>query len=461
MRVRLFFSFLLIVLVTVASVVFIARQSAAQEVNAFMFRGGMTGVSDLVDSLEGYYQTHGSWAGVESLFPGWARGNGQGGPGGMGRGQGMMGQAGMLANQRLRLADAQGNVLLDSGSGSVEAQLSPAEMADAIPLKSGGQTVGFLLTQGGFTFTNLDQTNLLNRLNRAALTAGLIGGGLALLLALILAYRLGRPIREMTIAARSLAHGDLSQRVPARGGDELAQLGRAFNHMADSLQKVEAQRRSLTADIAHELRTPLAVQQAHLEALQDGIYPLTTENLDPILEQNHLLARLVEDLRTLALAESGELRLERQMSDPISLVARVAERFRPQADARSIRLPVTSNAACPPVSLDPGRVEQILGNLLSNALRHTPEGGEVAISVSCETGSAVITVIDSGPGIPPESLPHVFERFYRADRSRSRDEGGTGLGLAIARQLSEAHGGTLTAANDPSGGAVFTLRLPL
>jgi two-component system sensor histidine kinase BaeS len=284
-----------------------------------------------------------------------------------------------------------------------------------------------------------------------------------------------RPVRELTLAARRLGERDLSQRVRVSGKDELAELALTFNRMADSLQQAQENRRALTADIAHELRTPLAVQRANLEALQDGVYPLTPENLAPVLEQNLLLTRLVDDLRTLALADAGQLTLERTPTDLVALVERMVERFQPQAAPRSIALrldaPSATSTEYPLLTVDPQRVEQILSNLLSNALRYTPDGGQIAIGFVLTGGlsgvrtsgssksSVQISVRDSGPGIPPEALPHVFERFYRVDRSRSRAEGGSGLGLAIARQLAEAHGGTLTAANHPQGGAVFTLSL--
>jgi signal transduction histidine kinase len=260
--------------------------------------------------------------------------------------------------------------------------------------------------------------------------------------------------------------------VQVRGRDELSTLARTFNEMAGSLQRSEEARRAMTADIAHELRNPLAVQRANLEALQDGIYPLTAENLEPILAQNQLLTRLVEDLRTLALAEAGQLHLECVPTDLADLVQRVVERFSAQANLRGVVLETgRESGATPPENpprliVDPGRVEQILGNLLSNALRYTPEGGSIKIGLSPlpangQPQAVLLTVQDSGPGIPQEALPHLFERFYRVDRSRSRLEGGTGLGLAIARQLAEAHGGDLKAANHPQGGAVFTLTLPL
>ncbi len=466
MRLRLILSFALVVLVSVTSVMLIARQSAANEVRAFMFRGGMSGTQGLAGTLEAYFREHGSWQGVDSVLSGAetpaGHGRGQGGWGGMG--QGMRG----MMNQRLVVADASGNIVADTADPSTAGQLSRAQTEAAVTLQVDGQVVGYLWAEGGVNFTSSDESFLVGRLNRAALIAGLVAGGVSLLLALLLAYRLLHPVQELTRAAQRLGQGDLRQRVRVDGSDELAVLGRAFNHMADSLQQAQESRRAMTADIAHELRNPLAVQYANLEALQDGIYPLTPENLEPILEQNRLLNRLVEDLRTLALAESGQLELERTPTDLEALVDRVVDRFRPQAASQEVDLQVAgSSQPSLPVFVDPMRVEQILSNLLSNALRFTPRGGQVHLSIEhrLPSGSAPdiaqVHVHDSGPGIPEEALPHIFERFYRVDRSRSRAEGGTGLGLAIARQLAEANGGTLTAANHPQGGAVFTIRLPL
>jgi two-component system sensor histidine kinase BaeS len=259
-----------------------------------------------------------------------------------------------------------------------------------------------------------------------------------------------------------MAQGDLSQRVAVKGNDELAELGRTFNFMAGSLEQAEESRKAMTADIAHELRTPLAVQRANLEALQDGIYSLTPDNLQPVLEQNRLLARLVDDLRTLALADAGQLTLERAPTDLIGLLQGVVERFQPQASGRGVQLVLElATTHLPLLNLDAIRIEQILTNLLSNGLRYTPQGSTIWIGVEGKGPEAAVTVRDSGPGIPEESLPFVFERFYRVDKARARAEGGSGLGLAIARQLARAHGGELTAANHPEGGAVFMLRLPV
>lgn len=416
-----------------------------------MFRGSMVNVDSLAGDFEDYYRENGSWQGVAALL---GR-NGQG----MMRGQGMAGMA--MMNQRLRLADADGMLLLDSSSEG-DASLSAAERRAARALRSGGRVVGYLLVEGGMGVS--DSGYLLSRLNRAALIAGLVAGAIALVVALLLSDRLLLPVRQLTRAARSMAQGDLAQRVVVHGNDELAELGVAFNHMADSLQQAEGNRQAMTADIAHELRTPLAVQRAHLEALQDGIYPLTSENLQPVLAQNLLLTRLVEDLRTLAQADAGQLKLERTPTDLAGLVGRVIERFNAQAVSQGLGLSMQVDpglaANLPTPNIDPLRVEQILNNLLSNALRYTPPGGSVLVGISNQDGYVEVRVTDTGPGISADELPHLFERFYRADRARSRDQGGSGLGLTIARQLAEMHGGTLTAANAPEGGAVFLLRLP-
>lgn len=459
MRIRLILSFAIIVLVSVISMVFIAHQNTASEVRAFMFRGGMTNSTELVEELQEYYQTQGSWQGVEAVLLPTSKGFGKRSSG-MGNNPGNPSMGGMMA-QRIRLADASGQVLLDSNGQSLQ-PLTAEELEAAQAIRVNLKTVGYLLIQGGMNYSHNEETNLLNRLNRAAITAALIAGGAALLLALLLTYRLLQPVKALNQAAESLGKGDLSQRVAVEGVDELATLASTFNHMADSLQKAQKSRRDLTADIAHELRTPLAVQRANLEALQDGIYAPTPDNLASILEQNLLLSRLVDDLRTLALAESGELPLEKSPTDLAPLIHRIVERFRPQAQHNQVELIFEHNSKHDFIlALDPMRFEQILNNLLSNALRHTPSGGKIWITTQMLPGRHQITIRDSGPGIPAEALPHIFERFFRPDRSRSRAEGGTGIGLAIALNLAQLHGWDLNADNAPEGGAQFNLVMPL
>jgi two-component system sensor histidine kinase BaeS len=449
MRLRLFLSFLLVIVVAVVGVAWIVQLGTVREVRAFMFGGGMGIITEMQASLEDYYAANGSWDGVEVLLS-TSRSHGMG-----------QGQGGMM-NQRLRVADAQGVVVADSAGTTVGTSLTTSERDAATVLKVNGETVGYLVAQGGLGFTQGDETFLLTRLNQAALIAGLAAGSLALVLAVLLAMQLLRPVRALTLASRRLAQGDLSQRVVVRGKDELAELGHTFNFMAGSLQQAEESRRAMTADIAHELRTPLAVQRANLEALQDGVYPLAAENLQPVLEQNRLLTRLVDDLRTLAMADAGQLTLVLAPIDLRVLLEGVVERFRPQATGQGVRLEVEpTHTHLPLLNLDAIRVEQILTNVLSNGLRYTPTGGTIWVGMQGMGPEVAVTVRDSGPGVPEESLPFVFERFYRVDKARARAEGGSGLGLAIARQLARAHGGELTAENAPQGGAVFTLRLPV
>jgi signal transduction histidine kinase len=457
MRLRLMLSFVLVVLVSVVGVVLITRQNTASEVRNFMFRGGVAGLESLIAELEGYYRSSGSWIGVDELLIRAVRGESRGQAG---RGSGSGSGAG--GSFRLRLVDADGILVADTSDPAGSGGLSPSEMASAMALKVDGEVVGYLLPEGGQGYNQSEERYLLGRLNQAAVTAGLIAGGLSLILALILAYRLLRPVRELTEAAVQLGQGDLSQRVSIKGADELASLGQTFNYMAASLEEVQESRRAMTADIAHELRTPLAVQRAHLEALQDGIYPLEAANLEPILAQNLLLTRLVNDLRTLALADAGRLELEYSWIDLPGFVERIVAKFNPQAAAKNVKIEYLGpEDRLPKLSVDSLRLEQILNNLFSNALRHTPESGIIVVRLSRQANWALIAVHNSGSGIPEDALPHLFDRFYRGDKSRSRSQGGTGLGLAIARQLAEAHSGTLEAANDPGGGAVFELRIPL
>jgi signal transduction histidine kinase len=280
MRLRLISSFILIALVSVASVLIVARQTTLQEVRTYMFRGGMAGVEGLVIGLEDYYRVNQSWEGSESLFglPGQLQGNRRGN---QGKSSGAGGVMGGMMDQRLRLADAQGNLIVDTETHNVEGSLTGNELQQAVPLQLGNEVVGYLLPDGGLNFNSGDDTDLLNRLTSAAYIAAGVAIMFSLVVALLLSARLIRPVRALTQAATSLAEGDLTKRVDVQGGDELATLGQSFNQMAAALENAEESRQAMTADIAHELRTPLAVQRAHLEALQDGVYPATPENLQP------------------------------------------------------------------------------------------------------------------------------------------------------------------------------------
>lgn len=306
------------------------------------------------------------------------------------------------------------------------------------------------------------EQGFLHHLRRSVLLAGIIGAAAAGLAGWLLARYITSPLRDLAQAARRLAGGDLGTRVAEGGNDELADVADAFNRMAAALQSQDEERRRFMADVAHELRTPLSVLQAEIEALQDGVIEPAPERLASLHDEIDLLSRLVQDLRTLSLAESGELALSLSPQDPRDLLERAVAGAAATAAAQDIEVVLEAPAALPAALMDSDRMAQVLHNLLSNALRHAPAGSRVAVTASTQGGTLQIAVRDAGPGIPPEALPHVFDRFYRADAARSRAAGGSGLGLAIARQIVLGHGGQISAGNnDPPPGAVFTVRLPV
>ena len=267
------------------------------------------------------------------------------------------------------------------------------------------------------------------------------------------------PLGDLLEAAGRIADGDYSPRVVERGPSEVRALARAFNGMAAQLQVTEEQRRDLMADITHELRTPLTVIQGNLEGFLDGVYSPDEARLKSLLEETQILARLVEDLRTLALAESGALQLKKEPTDLALLISETVSAFPTRADAAGVKIEFQAAPDAPVLNLDPERIRQVLSNLIANALRYTPRLGAIHVgltSTHSDDGNYVqVSVEDTGAGIAPDVLPHIFNRFYK-----SRDSSGTGLGLPIARHLVEAHGGSITAESQPGRGTVMRIRLP-
>lgn len=291
-----------------------------------------------------------------------------------------------------------------------------------------------------------------------SLTAGVVAAA-AIISALLLSRQVLRPIAALTIASRRLGAGELTERVHVSGKDELAELGRTFNRMADSLQRSEERQRRMVADVAHELRTPLANLRGYLEALKDGVLPASPELLASLHEEALLQQRIVDDLQDLAMAEAGAMTLHLGRIDLAELVETCRTTHGALAEAAGIALVVD---APKPVNVDgdPDRLRQVVGNLLRNAIAATGPGGTITLTVRSESTGATLSVTDTGIGIGPEDLPHTFDRFWRADSSRGRLSGGSGLGLAIARQIITNHDGTITAASRPGVGTAFTITLP-
>ena len=294
-------------------------------------------------------------------------------------------------------------------------------------------------------------------LARAAGLVVLVAGVVALVLGIRLARGVGPPLGDLVEAAQRVEAGDYSVRVPValRGPAELRDLGRAFNTMTARLELDEDQRRRLLADVSHELRTPLAVIQGNLEALVDGVYPADDAHLAPILDESRVLSRLIEDLRTLSLAEAGALSLHRESTDLGVLAGEVARSFAPQADRAGVSIDVAVADDVPLLEVDPVRIREVLANLVANALRYATAGGTVRLTARSATGRVELEVVDDGPGIPPDLLPTVFDRF-----AKSADSRGSGLGLAIARAIVIAHGGTFEASSEPGAGTNIRIELP-
>ncbi len=318
----------------------------------------------------------------------------------------------------------------------------------------------FLLVGVGVLGFILAGQGTLGPAEMVTVVACLIAPLLIIFLAGSLFYRrVGTPLAELIAAADAVAAGDLSVRVGERGGGNMGRLARRFNRMTAELARAETARRNLTADVAHELRTPLQIIQGNLEGALDGVYEPTPAHLRATLDETRRLARLVAELQTLSLAEAGQLPLHRREVAAADLLEDVAARFAGAAVEAGVVLKVTPDEASPPLFVDPERLEGVLSNLTANALRHTSAGGHVTLSATAAPGGAALTVADTGEGIAAADLPFVFDRFWRGDRARGRSAG-AGLGLAIARQLVLAHGGSIDVRSAPGEGTTFTIFLP-
>ena len=290
---------------------------------------------------------------------------------------------------------------------------------------------------------------------RAISVAALILGAIAVLGVFALARRLTAPANRLVDAAARIEAGDFGARVPVRGPAELRSVARAFNAMSDRLEASAARRRSAIADLAHELRTPLSIIRGQAEAITDGVYTARPERMAPILDATRTIEALIDDLGTLALAEEGGLLLAREPVDVAALVDETVAAFHVQAELAGVTLSEAVSTGTPAVDADPGRIRRVLGNLVSNALRHAAKDGSVVIAAEPDDRQVVISVSDNGEGIPPDLLPHIFDRFVRGPASN-----GSGLGLAIVRDIVEAHGGSVEARSRPGVGTTLSVRLP-
>ncbi|ABY34108.1 MAG TPA: HAMP domain-containing protein [Chloroflexus aurantiacus] len=390
--------------------------------------------------LAAYYQRVGSWRGVERQL----------GP--LPQGFGSIEGAVSLLDENGRVVAGRRRPMILRGNEAVL----------RIPIVVNNQQVGTLV----ISVIDTDEAFPVGNLNRRPLLLGMLSAGAGLMavllvLAAIFSRQISTPLRQISAAAHAIADGDHSSRVQTANVRELADLSASFNRMAEALQQADQQRRQLTADIAHELRTPLSIIKGRLEGIQDGVYEADAEQIEALLTEVALLERLINDLHLLALADAGQLPLYREVVSPQMLVNEAIRSFTPAANERNVRLSATIDDNLPDIEVDPQRIAQVLGNLIGNALRHTPAGGEVIVSAHRDESGIRFEVRDTGAGIDPADLPYIFDRFYKADRARSRSSGGAGLGLAIARRLVEAHGGQIWATSALQQGTTVSFRLPV
>ncbi len=460
---KLTLTFLAVSLVGVALVAVVIGINTSSSFDQFLLNSQK---SQFLAAVTDYYTEHGSWDGVSDelaqagLIPSQLGGGNQ--PGGNGPRSSQSGGNGISFPPLFALADQNGNLIVNGGPYHV-GTVSATVLSQGTAVVVNGQTVGYVLATGSPPDRGDPNVNrFLTQAYRALAIAALGAAGLALLLGIFLARTVTRPVRDLTAAARAMASGQLKQQVPVRSQDELGELTATFNKMSADLERSNQVRKQMTADIAHDLRTPLTVITGYLEGLRDGILKSTPERYEVLFNEARHLQRLVDDLRTLSLADAGELTMDRQRVAPGELLERLAQAFQHQASQQEVSLALQVEPSLPEINVDVERMEQVLGNLVTNALRYTPKGGQIKFSAHLQDGDIVLAVADNGAGIAPDVLDHVFERFYRGDESRAQQGDETGLGLAIARSIVELHGGRITAASEGTGkGATLSMYLPV
>lgn len=449
---KLVIAFVFVSLVGIAIIALLASRITAVEFGNFINEQNQ---ALILQQLEEYYAVNGSWRGARPPNPGVIGGRGQG------QGAGNMNMTMGMGVRNFTLTDAQGTIIIASQGQRPGDQLAPAIYTNGTPVVVNNETVGYLLDAGGVVLQQF-RAAFARRVNQALLLGAWVAVIISLLLAALISRSFIRPLKEITQATEKIAAGDLSQTVPVRSEDEIGQLATSFNLMSSQLQRARDLRRQMTADIAHDLRTPLSIILGHSEALSDGVLPPTPDTLHILHDEAKRLDRMVADLRTLSLADAGELPMNVRPTNPADLLERAVMAHMPAAQHKQITLTADLPPQLPAVLADPHRMAQVLDNLVGNALRYTPVNGRIQLSARHTPQGLEFRIQDSGPGLTPEQAAHVFDRFYRADKARARaQEGGSGLGLAIARSIVLAHNGRITVTSTPGAGATFIILLPL
>jgi len=441
---KMVLAFLGIALVSIVLIVMLARWNTRTEFSRFVSdRRG----ADLVENLSEYYSTNRSWDGVgEKILLDTVP---------------QMPDNGPPRDSFFTLVDVNGTVIFAGQGYRIGEQVNKLELEHGVAIVVDGKRVGTLVMGKIPSDRNPREEEFIQR-TTLMLVYGAVGTLLiALFLGIFLSRTFTRPIRELTEATHAVAEGNLGLQVSVRSKDEMGELAVSFNKMSADLARSTEARKQMTADIAHELRTPLSLIIGHAEAVHDGVLKPSSENFEIIREEAQRLEHLVDDLRTLSLADAGELSIYLQEVSPQKLLNDLQATYQHIAIQKNVIITSDAASVLPMLNIDPGRMTQVLTNILDNAIHHTPEGGQINLSAKKVESGVELSIQDSGPGIQGDDVNRIFDRFYRADASRHRDDGGSGLGLAIAKSIVQAHNGQIWAESAPGQGLTVTIWLPI
>lgn len=458
--IRLTLAFTLVTIVTLGIVAVLINLRASEAFRLYLSYSEPSRYQPLVEMLGSYYVSVGSWEGVSELLD-----RAVDSPTSMMTSRPGFFPGGQEARPQVVLADARGVVLYDRVQQRTGRKLTPDEAAAAVTIQINGEVVGKLVVAVPVRQDLVGplEQRFFDRVREMLLAGAVIAGVLGTLLGVVVSRTLSAPLQRLSVAVRAVANRDFGSRVEVGGSREVAEVSQAFNEMAAALDEGEQLRRNLMADVAHELRTPLSVVQGNLQAILDDVYPLEKGEIGRLYDETRLISRLVEDLRQLALADAGKLQLNIQPVDLGKLIRATSDQLSAVAEAQRVTLAVNVPTDLPLILADSDRVVQVLHNLLANAFRYTREGGSINVTASAAGDDIEVTVADTGKGIAPEDLKHIFDRFWKADRARARDEhwpGGTGLGLSIAQSLLKTQGGRIWAESTVGEGSRFHFTLP-
>lgn len=442
---KLILAFLCISLVTVAVVVTTTQRSTDREFNQFLLSIDQQTITSLFTE---YYAEKGSWDSVTDAAPV------------------LLEELKIQLDERghlpFTLTDSAYNVILAGGMYQPGDIMIAIDQHRSVPIFHNDQVVGHLDIRSPMPVPEPSRDLFIQRIQINLLIIAVAAVLLSLILGWIFSRIISRPIRDLTAAALEVSRGNLDQSVQIRSKDEIGELARVFNEMTSKLDQLLKARKQMTADIAHELRTPISVILGHAEGIHDGVIPASNETLEIIREESIRLEHLVNDLRMLALSDAGELQLDQKAVGPVALMNIAYDHFHFQAQARGITLKMNLDPDLPAVLMDLDRMTQVISNIMENAIRNTPAGGEIVLSARLTgRGDVEFSVEDNGYGIEKGDLDRIFDRLYRSDQSRQRDKGGTGLGLALAKMIVEQHSGKIRAESEPGQGTKMVIILPI